>query len=369
MLTSDKRDVEVESDLNRTVGGPGRNLLAVIGIDQYQHWRRLGNAVRDATGVSTVLEGLGFAHATAPLLDHQATGKAMWALVTQELRMLGPNDRLVLFFAGHGATKKHELGTDVVKTGYLVPVDAQHEVFTWVDLEGWLRAVALLPAKHILVILDACHSGIALGPVIKWRDSNSWRDEPLSKLKMRRSRRIITSALDDQVALDSGPLHGHSLFTGCLIEALTHGLRRSSSRVTTGSELGAYVQRRVESYPYSQQTPDFGAFAFDDRGEMVISMVERQREVMEMIDDVGPVPIQRQPSRSSVRHGGARSRLMVALALAALGALALLIWTIVLDKQSRTSAVETRFVLQASPELLRGVSGTTVLRMLKHLRS
>jgi uncharacterized caspase-like protein len=324
MLASDGRDVELKSDPDRTVGGPGRNLLAVIGIDQYQHWQRLGNAVRDATGVSTALEKLGFAHATAPLLDRRATGKAMWALVTQELGMLGPDDSLVLFFAGHGATKKHELGTDVVKTGYLVPVDAQHEVFTWVDLEGWLRAVALLPAKHILVILDACHSGIALGPVIKWRDSNSWRDEPLSTLKTRRSRRIITSALDDQVALDSGPLHGHSLFTGCLIEALTHGLRQSGSRVTTGSELGAYVQRRVESYPHSQQTPDFGAFAFDDRGEMVISVVERQREVMEMTNDVEPIPVQSQSSQSTVGRGGTSSRLIVALA-AALGVLAFLI--------------------------------------------
>jgi hypothetical protein len=272
-----RRDIEIGDEPNGLVESSGRNLIAVIGIDHYQHWRWLGNAVHDAEGASKQFQQLGFAHATVPLLDDRATGKAMWALVTHELKALGADDSLVLFYAGHGATQKHRLGDDVVKTGYLIPVDAEDEVFTWVDLEGWLRAVALLPAKHILVILDACHSGIALDPIIKWRDKGSWRDEPLSMLNARRSRRIITAALDDQVALDSGPMHGHSLFTGCLIEGLRHDLRRRGVQATTGSELGLYVQKRVESYPHSRQTPDFGTFAFDDRGEMVIPLpVERR---------------------------------------------------------------------------------------------
>jgi plasmid stabilization system protein ParE len=78
--------------------------------------------------------------------------------------------------------------------------------------------------------------------------------------------------------LDSGPVPGHSLFTGCLIEGLTHHLGQAGSRVTTRSELGLYLQRRVESYPNSRQTPDFGAFDFDDRGEMVIPLAGEQSE-------------------------------------------------------------------------------------------
>jgi len=167
--------------------GTGRNLIAVVGIDHYPHWPRLSNAVRDATGAAQLFQQLGFEHAVAPLLDEAATSRALWALVTHDLGALRPDDSLVLFYAGHGSTKRHHLGADIVKTGYLVPVDAQDEVFTWIDLEGWLRAVALLPAKHILVILDACHSGIALDPVIKWRDRGTWRDEPLATLRTRRS--------------------------------------------------------------------------------------------------------------------------------------------------------------------------------------
>jgi nucleoside phosphorylase len=80
--------------------------------------------------------------------------------------------------------------------------------------------------------------------------------------------------LDDQLALDNGPLPGHSLFTGCLIEALTGGLASSKHESITGSELGLYVQNRVRTYPNSSQTPDFGTFDFDDRGELVISLAD-----------------------------------------------------------------------------------------------
>ncbi|HEX7837311.1 MAG TPA: SUMF1/EgtB/PvdO family nonheme iron enzyme [Kofleriaceae bacterium] len=251
-------------------------MIAVIGIDHYHHWPPLSNAVRDATGAAALFRWLGFEEISAPLLDERATGTAIQSLVTDDLTVLGADDSLVLFYAGHGGTRKHRLGDEVIKAGYLIPVDASNspdKASSWIDLEGWLRAVSLLPAKHILVILDACHSGIALDPIVKWRDIGTWQGAPLATLQARRSRRIITSALDDQVALDGGPVYGHSLFAGCLMEGLTDGIGRGGGRVTTGSELGLYVQRRVQTYPHSRQTPDFGTFAFDDRGEMVIPLV------------------------------------------------------------------------------------------------
>jgi uncharacterized caspase-like protein len=265
----------------------GRSWIAVIGIDRYLHWLPLSSAVRDATGAAAMFRRLGFESIVEPLLDERATGKAIHELVTEDLHTLGPEDSLVLFYAGHGGTRRHYVGDKEIQTGYLIPVDASdspNKVTTWIELDGWLRAISVLPAKHILVILDACHSGIALDPIVKWRDINSWQETPLSTLSERRSRRIITSALADQVALDHGPSHGHSLFTGCLIEGLTHGLRRGTRRVTTGSELGLYVQQRVSDYPDSRQTPDFGTFKLDDRGEMIIPLAT------EPFEEAAPIP-------------------------------------------------------------------------------
>jgi hypothetical protein len=288
------RDVRVKEDPSNSGQECGRTLIAVIGIDRYQHtrhWRALSNAVSDARGAAALFAQLGFVQATEALIDDAATGRAIQSMVTDDLMVLRPDDSLVLFYAGHGGNRKHRVGGHEVTTGYLIPVDAEDKVSTWVDLEAWLRSVALLPPRHILVILDACHSGIALDPVIKWRGSTSWRSEPLATLKSRHSRRIITSALGDQRALDGGPCPGHSLFTGCLIEALTNA-RRGDDGIMTGSELGLYLQRRVQSYPHSQQqTPDFGTFAFDERGELVIPL--------------GPDPLQRLASsqRQEVETG------------------------------------------------------------------
>jgi uncharacterized caspase-like protein len=306
----------------------GRHVIAVIGIDRYHHWRPLDNAVSDAMGAAAVFQRLGFAQITAPLLDDAATGSAIQSLVTDDLKQLGPDDSLVVFYAGHGGTRRHTLGDRAVKTGYLIPVDASDapdRVSTWLDLEGWLRAVALLPPRHILVMLDACYSGIALDPVIKWRDIATNEDAPLATLHARRSRRIITSALDDQLTLDSGPVHGHSLFTGCLIEALTGGLQRGGERVATSSELGLYVQRRVSTYPHSQQTPDFGAFAFDDRGEMMIPLAieppgaESASAPAPMADSTAtvPAPPPAPATSSGPRPRAMRRRLWTGLAIAA----------------------------------------------------
>lgn len=257
--------------------GLGKKYVAVIGIDRYRSWNSLSNAVTDAQGALKAFTQLGFEAARPPLLNDDATGAALHRLVTDELAWLGTDDSLVVFFAGHGhnVITPFDDGT-LTKKGYLIPVDAEKlegKTSDWVRLDSWLNELTQLPPKHILVILDACHSGIALDPVIRWRGEDVRLAEPFETLRSRRSRRIITSALDDQFAMDSGPVAGHSLFTGCLIEALTGGFTAKTSQTrTTGSELGIYIQRRVTTYPDSKQTPDFGALQFDNRGELIIDL-------------------------------------------------------------------------------------------------
>lgn len=278
MRGNGSRDVAAANELLGDAQG-GRAYVAVIGIDRYRSWNRLYNAVSDASGALGVFSRLGFEPIGAPLFDELATGDALHRIVTDDLTKLGKNDSLVLFFAGHGHTMTRTFyGGATVKDGYIIPVDGDPpggSAGTWMRLESWLKDVTRIPAQHILVVLDACHSGLALGPVIQWRSRGMDMQirEPLHHLRARRSRRIITSALDDQRAMDGGPVPGHSLFTGCLIEGLTSGLFAATRQpLVTGSQIGFYVQRRVIEYPNSTQTPDFGALELDDRGELVVRL-------------------------------------------------------------------------------------------------
>jgi hypothetical protein len=274
--------------------------MVAIGIDCYRHWRRLDNAVADALGAGALLRRLGFEDVVPPLLDERATGKAIDALVTDELTGLRASDSLIVFFAGHGGARTQRTGGRDVRTGYLIPTDGAESggVHSWIELDAWLRRISRLPPRHILVILDACFSGIALSSVIKWgRGSGALLGLPFAAANAKPSRLVITSALDDEHAMDSGPMPGHSLFTGCLLEGLTGGVLpvgvRDGRHVIIGSELGHYVRHRVQTYdgrPGWQQTPDVGTFDYDERGEMLIPV---------LLGDQRPVPAAADLARGS----------------------------------------------------------------------
>ncbi len=259
----------------------GRNVVVVIGIDRYEAWPYLANAVNDARGTARAFRRLGFTEVNT-LLDGAATRDALHKLVTDDLATLQNTDSLVVFFAGHGGTRRQVMADGAAaKTGFIIPVDAedkQGQVATWIRLDNWLADIARLPPKHILVILDACHSGIALDCVDASRGAPISQGDADGSLSRRRSRKVIVSALDDEVALDGGPRPGHSLFTGYLLEALTGGLASNGCEVATGTELGLYLHTRVTRARYQnrRQTPRFSPFEWDDKGELMFPVRSTQ---------------------------------------------------------------------------------------------
>jgi len=247
-----------------------RSLVVTIGINDYANWQKLKNGVQDAVGFQqTLIDQLGFLAPMPPLIDSAATRDAIESLIEDQLRdVLQEDDSLVLFFAGHGHTRVEERS----ETGFIVPVDARRpdakEYWSdYIRLSHWLEEIAELPARHILVILDSCHSGFALGEAARsFRDAVRYQKD----LTHRRSRKVITSAQREQSAIDGGPVPGHSLFTGTLIHGFNWGEADiEGNGLITGSELGLFVQQKVAQVSGSAQTPDFGSFHRDDRGEMV----------------------------------------------------------------------------------------------------
>lgn len=260
----------------------GRLLVVAIGINNYQYWQKLKNAVQDAVGFQQVLiDKLGFAAPIEPLINERATKVAVNNLVEDQLReILQEDDSLILFFAGHGYTRVDKLGSKTIETGYLIPVEASgsNKYSEYIEIDPFLKSVGKLPAKHILVILDSCHSGFALGSAMNlYRDAVNYTKDLSNKV----SRRVITSALREQPALDSGPIPGHSLFTGTLINGFNWGeADLDGNGLISSSELGLFIQQKVGQASESKQTPDFGAFHWDDRGEMVISLRDQSFDAL-----------------------------------------------------------------------------------------
>jgi hypothetical protein len=213
----------------------GHQYVVAIGIDHYQNWPVLSTAVSDATGFARLLTSkFGFENALPPLTEKNATRRAIDSLIDDDLRTrLHPEDSLIIFFAGHGTTQNYKVSDrDADRTGYIVPWDARppgaHEHYSdYLKVEDLLRTISTLPPAHILVILDSCHSGMALGSQFSTsRDDARFQRDVLKKW----SRSVITSAQGDQVAADRGPVPDHSLFTGLMIQGLTTGKADSLRR-------------------------------------------------------------------------------------------------------------------------------------------
>ncbi len=205
----------------------GHQYVVAIGIDHYENWPILSTAVSDATGFAKLLTSkFGFEYAVEPLTEKNATREAIFSLIDDDLRnRLKPEDSLVIFFAGHGTTRNDKIGDQTRSVGFIVPADARapgaNEHWSdYLNVEELLHTIDSLPASHILVILDSCHSGMALGSKFSTsRDDTRFQRDMLVKV----SRKVIASAQGDQLAADSGPLPNHSLFTGLMIQGLTNG--------------------------------------------------------------------------------------------------------------------------------------------------
>jgi TPR repeat protein len=265
--------VQPESEPSRH----GHHYVVAIGIDHYQNWPVLGTAVSDATGFAKLLTGqFGFEYAAEPLTEKSATRDNINSLIDDDLRnRLKPEDDLIIFFAGHGTTRNDKVGDQTQSVGFLVPFEARapgtNEHWSdYLNIEEFLRKVSSLPSEHILVILDSCHSGMALGSKFNTsRADTRFQNDMLRKV----SRKVITSAQGDQLAADNGPLAAHSLFTGLMMQGLMTGKADSYKQgFITSTQLGAYTQHEVGVQEGSKQTPLFGGFDLDGGGELIIPL-------------------------------------------------------------------------------------------------
>jgi uncharacterized caspase-like protein len=262
-----------------------RYVFAGVGIDAYDApWEPLDNAVNDVDSVRAVfVDEFGFDSPDEWVLhDAAATKSGIEAMIDDLANNLERDDALVFFYAGHGDSRDLEFEGEVVgSSGYIVPSsvkaplsEAPRQYIRINDLLEWLSE---LPARHVFVILDSCHSGLALGG-LKTRGAMT---QQARTLMSRQSRRVLTSAQGDEKAADGGArFAGNSLFTGWLIEGLrraARGAEDSSNDVDpdengliTASEIHTFVSGVVGAASESRQTPDYGAFSYDDRGELVL---------------------------------------------------------------------------------------------------
>lgn len=237
----------------------------VIGIDDYQKWPKLHYAGRDADAIrQALIEKLGFQDNHVMLLKNRdATRTQILSLLNGKLGQgkIQRDDRVFVFFSGHGATRKLSSGRDL---GYIIPFDSdpQNMATDAIPMTELQNIAENLPAKHMLFVMDSCYSGLGL---TRGGASQNFLKENAKRI----ARQMITAGGADQMVADGGP-GGHSIFTWTLLQGLAGKADLNGDGFITGTELAAYVSPAVASV--SRQTPAFGSLPGSEGGEFVFEL-------------------------------------------------------------------------------------------------
>ena len=190
----------------------GKNWLLVIGIDEYTHHRKLGNAVADAKGFAEVMTTrFGFEFLHKPLYNAEATRTEIVEALSK-CEDLAEHDRLIVFYAGHGWYKMK------TKHGYLVPSEAEGiPNRDFISVNAILDIFKGVDAKHVLLIVDCCFGG-SFG-VDRNELNIQMTQKVVADLDTKRSRMVLSSGGIEPVS-DGFVSVNHSPFTAPLLDIL-----------------------------------------------------------------------------------------------------------------------------------------------------
>jgi len=234
----------------------GKRYAVLVGVNEYAHAgetppiRSLRFAASDARDLATLLtQKGGYAAEDLQLL---ANAEATRAAIDSALRTLRARvreeDTVVFFFSGHGT-----VGTarDGLSHYYLVPHDGRPS-----DLDGTAirddvleELIGQLPAKKVVVLLDACHSGGLGEKRAKGFTNPGVRTGPQGRAFMEATegRVILAASRPEQVSIEDDQLQ-HGVFTHFLLEALGGPADLNRDGEVTALEAYQYLSARVREY-------------------------------------------------------------------------------------------------------------------------
>ncbi|HXG17813.1 MAG TPA: SUMF1/EgtB/PvdO family nonheme iron enzyme [Methylomirabilota bacterium] len=252
----------------------------IVGVSEYTNWPNLEAVKDDVTEVKAALERLGFHVVVKVNLQYGDMVEAYRDFIRQY--GLDPDSRLLFYFAGHGYTLPNSYGekTDPEDwMGVLLPQDAPMLPRPGVPKElalfrsnGHFLPIAQfslwakeIQARHVLFLFDSCFSG-ATGFDLSTNleqisgEITQWTKEP--------TRQFITAGTANQAVPQK------SIFRRQFIDALKGAADSNRDGYVTGSELGAFLKRKVTEYSNKTQTPQYGKLLDPrlDKGDFIFPL-------------------------------------------------------------------------------------------------
>jgi chromosome segregation ATPase len=212
--------------------GPAHYHALIIGNSNYRLMPKLKTPVNDAEEIRKVLEGrYGF---EVKLLTDATRAEIGRALYEYE-RTLTDQDRLLIYYAGHGGNKVFP-----PERAYWLGVDSDpNNPSTWIGVQDISDDIAQIHARHILLVADSCFSSVITHATSTIVAPSS--DERSVRIKWTRSARmVLTSGQNEPVADSTDPTQSHSLFAEQFLTVL-----RENSILLSGQALAHELSGRM----------------------------------------------------------------------------------------------------------------------------
>ena len=240
-----------------------RSHALVIGNDRYQDrgWPKLSNGVKDAREVAATLERHGF---KVTVKTDLGAGDLEQALRDFFYNVGAEKDaRLLLWYAGHGATVNDE--------AYLVPIDAPAQSaaaafrLKALSMRRFGEYMREAQSKHVMAIFDSCFSGTVFDT------ARSAAPAAITRATTLPVRQMISSGEAQQQVSDNGT------FRKLFIDALDGNEPLADANrdgYITGTELGLFISDKMANLTRNAQTPRYGKLRElgYDRGDFVFKV-------------------------------------------------------------------------------------------------
>ena len=163
-------------------GGAVRGLI--IGIDTYEHVRKLKGAVADARDIESSLQSMGVSDITT-LIDARANRESVIQTIGDLVLRTRANDLIVISIAGHGAQEPETLkGSEpdglenvFLLSGFEPTARGSQQRILGSEFNHFIRQLELRGAK-VLFVADTCHGGGLAREIDPRAEEMSFRQVP-----------------------------------------------------------------------------------------------------------------------------------------------------------------------------------------------
>lgn len=226
----------------------GRYFALLIGNENYSSLEDLDTPLSDIARARQILEDkYGF---TVITIENGNNIEVMEA-INDLYSVLGENDNLLLFYAGHG----NRLTTNGSEVGYWLPsnADAPPRNTYWVANEFVSGHLSRLKAKRILVVADSCYAGLLSSEptfLLLGDSAPRYDNTDFLRIKLDKKARLLLSSGGDRPVLDGGG-GNNSVFAKAFFDELEQNesllgapqlYLRVKERVTLAAQLVDYEQ-------------------------------------------------------------------------------------------------------------------------------